>query len=233
MGCVTLLPALLTVLLADPGVELADVVVGGETLFTLEKTHTEGPEGRAQVRSVYRDQAGADALVMQADLRDHRPTRVEIEHVQAGLHAEVTIRPGKVSFEVRDRSGTVVKSEEEVLGVVMVGPGLTGYLQADEAWGRLTRGEPVPIQIAAWERRSTYGFELVPSAELSSSERLVVKMRPTAWVVRAFVEEMRYVFERSTRRLLRYEGPVGVKRVGPDGALSDLSAAVVYRPTRP
>ena len=227
-----LAPALLGLIVAAQVVELADVQVDGRTMFTLEKTHVRGEGGRAEVKSVYRDLKGDEALVLEAALSHDRPTHVSVVHGQAGLRAEVDITPGKVAFEITERGGAVKRTEEEVLGVVLVGPGLTGYLQSDEAWRRLTRGEPVPIKIAAWERASTYGFELVRS-EASTEAKLVVLMRPTAWVVRAFVDEMRYTFDRATRRLERYEGPVGVKRVAADGRLSALDAVVVYRAPAP
>jgi len=226
---VALASALLVLALADPGVIRADVKAGGKTLFTLEKIHTPGEGGRETWKSIYRDLKGVEVLTLESEIYDHRPTKVVVKHPQVDLRAEITIKPGKVIFEVRERSGEVERTEEDVMGVVMVGPGLTAYLQSDDAWPRLLRGEPVPLKIAAWSRRSTFGFEMVPDEALSTAERLVVKMRSTSFVVRAFVPDMTYTFERASRRLLEYVGPVAVKRVGPDGALSDLTAAVVYR----
>lgn len=221
--------ALLILALADPGVIRADVKAGGQTLFTLEKIHTPGQGGRETWKSIYRDLKGAEVLTLESEIYDHRPTKVVVVHSQVDLRAEITIKPGKVIFEVREKSGEVERTEEDVMGVVMVGPGLTAYLQSDDAWPRLLRGEPVPMKIAAWVRRSTFSFEMVPDAARSTDEHLVVKMRPTSFVVRAFVSDMTYTFDRASRRLLEYVGPVAVKRVGSDGALSDLTAAVVYR----
>lgn len=207
----------------------ADVRVKGQTLFTLEKTARVVDERRAHVRSVYRDRAGRVALIMEAELVAGRPVRVRADDRQSGRRGEVRVKPGKVEFVRTDRDGEEERASSEVLGVVLVGPGLTGYIQSDEAWRRLERDEPVPIQIAAWEQLDTYGFEL-RRAEADDPNQLVVIMRPSSWVVRAFVEKMRYVFDRRTRRLLRYSGPVGVKRLDADGDLAAIEAEVVYTP---
>lgn len=206
----------------------ADVWVDGRTQFTLTKTHELGPDGEAVIRSVYRDLKGAEVLIMHAELRHGRPVRVTAHQRQTHVAGTVRMGPGRVDFELISAKGEVQRDHAQVLGVVMVGPALTPYLQSDEAWKRLVRGEAVRVQIAAWERMSTYEFEF-KRADSSSPEQLIVLMRPTTWLVRAFVEEMRYTFDLGTRRLLRYRGPVGLKRMSKDGGATGLSAEVVYR----
>lgn len=218
---------LLVIAVASPSTVHAEVRSGGRTLYTLEKTH-EATGNTARIHSVYRDRSGAPVLVMKAELVAGRPVHVEADHRQTGARGRVRLEPGRVHFERVDPDGDVDKSSQEAMGVVLVGPELTHYIQSDEAWRRLMRDEPVPIRIAAWEQMDTYGFEL-RRVESRDRERVVVQMRPSSWVVRAFVERMVYTFDASSRRLLRYAGPVGVKRKDADGELSPMTAEVVYR----
>ena len=220
------LPTLALLAVANPSVVHAELRAEGRVLFTLEKTHTETADGTLQVRSVYRDPKGVEALVMEATLQNDRPIEVRADDRQGKTRGVVKMRPGRVEFERTDATGEVERESVDVNGIVMVGPGLTRYLQSDEAWKRLERGEKVRLQIAAWERMGTYPFDLMVVG--GDEETVQVIMRPGSWVVRAFVDEMRYTFERRTRRLKRYRGPVGVKKVEDDGSLSALVAEVVY-----
>lgn len=218
--------SLLLVAVGAPSTVHADVRLQGQTRYTLVKTHTPKGRGRVQIRSVYRDRRGGTALVMEADVVGGRPVEVRADNRQDGLRATVKISAGKVAFERHSDGGEDDTSTSEALGVVLVGPELSDYIQSDEAWRRLERGERVPIRIAAWRKMDTYAFELKRLRETESE--LTVRMQPSSWMVRAFVDEMVYTFDRHSRRLLRYHGPVGVECKDEDGDLAPLVADVVY-----
>lgn len=215
-------------LAAAPPLATADVIVDGKKAFRLERTRRVDARGAEHLTSTFFDTAGKVALRMDARLEHGHPAQVIVEQRQSKERGKVELSPGRVRFEVRTPSGARETSESDALGIVYVGPALTTWITSDGPWRRLLAGEAVEFKVAAWRRMSVYSFRLEP-IEGGDPKHLVLAMEPTNVIYRAFAGDMRYTFDRATRRHLRYEGITALKRADEDGDLEDVTAKIVFR----
>lgn len=208
--------------------DTAEVKVDGKRAFHLERARYTDADGATHLTSTFRDLQGQVALHMDARMAGDVPRDVVVEQRQSGERARVELRAGQVRFELSGADGRRETAESEALGLVFVGPGLAPWMTSDGPWRRLDAGEAVEFKVAAWDRQAVYGFRLRPLPE-STAAQLVVRMEPTNLLFRPFAGDMRYTFERRTRRHLRYSGMTSLKRRDADGDLEDVAAEMDFR----
>jgi len=127
-----------------------------------------------------------------------------------------------VEFE-RTRAGKRRTHVEVVNDPVVVAPTLFGWAIAH--WDAIVGGEPQRVRFATIEDARTYGFELGLAEQDAAT--IVMSFRATEPLVRTVVPPMRLVFDRSSRKILRYEGRVPAMREQGHG-LRPLDARVEY-----
>lgn len=205
----------------------ADVLVDGKKAFVLERSRRTDAGGHTHLTSTFRDLRGRVVLVMDARMRAGHAVEVTIDQRQSKERGHIRIEPGRVRFEVKTPSGRE-DAESDALGIIVVGPELTTWVASDGPWRRLNAGEDVEFVVAAWNRLETYSFRLSPVPSKDPDE-LVLEMEPTNVLYRAFAGDMRYVFDKKTRRHLRYRGITALKQKDEDGDLEDVVAEIVFR----
>lgn len=219
----------LTVLaLAAPPSAIGDVLVDGKKLFTIEHYETKLGNGVVDIARRTIDSKGTLAYLVEARLDNGIQRSMRTDDRQRKLKGQVKFSDGTIDYRLVKDDGEVETDTDRVSGPAMSAPGLVSYMQRDDIWKQLDDGETVPLTYVSWSRQSTYGFRLRKSKR-STAERMVIAMQPSNWMIRQLFPAIYYTFSRSDRRLRRYQGQISVKKVEPDGDLSDVVADVRFR----
>ncbi|MEL6545107.1 MAG: hypothetical protein AAFQ82_10815 [Myxococcota bacterium] len=218
---------LLTTMGASP-TAIGAVMVDGEQLFTIEHFEQDLGDGVVQIRRRTLDQKGAVAYTVHAKLKNGLQQDMQTDHPQRKLKGRVRFDNGVVRYELTKADGSVERDTDRVDGPVMSAPGLVSFMQRDAVWRDLLAGETVELTYVSWSRQSTYGFRLKKSSR-STDRKTVVVMQPSSWIIRQVFPDIFYTFRTEDRRLTRYQGQISVKKVEPDGDLSDVVADVRFR----
>lgn len=207
---------------------IGTVMVDGEHLFTIEHYETDLGEGRVHIRRRTVDKQGKLAYAVEATLKDGLQQDMTSDHPQRKLKGRVEFVSGTIRYELTRPDGEVVRDTERVSGPAMSAPGLVSFIQRDDVWEQIQAGKKVELTYVSWSRQTTYGFRLLKS-ERSTGSKTVIVMQPASWLIRQVFPDIFYTFRTSDRRLTRYQGQISVKKVEPDGDLSDVVADVRFR----
>lgn len=207
---------------------IGSVLVDGEQLFTIEHYEKSLADGRVQITRRTLDQKGDLAYAVEATLKDGLQQDMKSDHPQRKLKGTVKFEDGVIRFELTRADGRVERDTERVTGPAMSAPGLVSFMQRDDVWNKLQAGEKVELTYVSWSRQSTYGFRLLKS-DRSDGTKTIIVMQPASWLIRQVFPDIYYTFRTSDRRLTRYQGQISVKKVEPDGDLSDVVADVRFR----
>ena len=109
------------------------------------------------------------------------------------------------------KDGKTKTSSERVGDDLVVGPSLLGFLKA--RWDKILKGETVKARFAVMDRQETVGFEYFKVAEKDVAGRpaIVVKMKPSSFIIAALVDPLLFTFSKDDTTLLELEGRTIVK----------------------
>ncbi|MBK7893084.1 MAG: hypothetical protein IPJ84_20180 [Bdellovibrionales bacterium] len=80
-------------------------------------------------------------------------------------------------------------------------------------WDKILKGETVKARFAVMDRQETVGFEYFKVAEKDVVGRpaIVVKMKPSSFIIAALVDPLLFTFSKDDTTLLELEGRTIVK----------------------
>jgi len=180
------------------------------------------PAGQVSTHVTFGVSSDAPLLFQRAT---HSPT-YELEHFeevqgQTGTVSSVTVRAdGTLRFRVQRGEEREDRSEGHGDPVV-VGPTLFGFVL--EHWDALERGETLPVRFAVADQARSYAFTLRRTA--ATDEATTVTLAASDFFVSLGIEPMQLVFDRGSRRIVRYTGRVPPLLDGRDA----FDAVVDYR----
>lgn len=96
-------------------------------------------------------------------------------------------------------------------------------------WEKLLKGETIETRFAALERLETVGFKFFKEEEkiLNGKNVVVIKMKPTSFVIAALVKPVLLTFDKEKAELIELTGRT-VPKILIDGDWKDLDAEITY-----
>jgi len=161
---------------------------------------------------------------------------VEFEGGQVKMYRQVqnqTKSDGKIEVKGDDLIFTHIKdgksksAKEKKTDNFVVGPSIVSYLQG--RWSDVTGGKDISVRMGVVDRRETVGFTFkkVNEIDYKGQKAVVVRMKPTSFVIAALVDPLHFTFAADGSRLLELNGRVIPKREE-GGKFKDLDAITVY-----
>jgi hypothetical protein len=223
------LVSLLMVSIASWADYRADVFEQGsgksKKLYTFEHKSTPAEDGEKTV-AVFKDLEGNVVFEEKVTLRGTELVKSEISQNQTKQSAVVEVKEGKVFFSKTIDGKT--KTSEEKLGNTFV---MTGNFQKfiQKNWADLSAGKTIDFRYGVWDRQETVGFGLTKTGEedVSGQKALVLRMKPSSFIIAALVKPIIFKYASDGSRLLEMNGRVAPKQKSGD-SFKDLDAEVVY-----
>lgn len=201
---------------------------GDKPIFLYEKKMTENGNN-VTIVSTYTDSAQKPLVVETSEFtKDGERYKVKSYRIsQKQLNAEgvVEVANGKASFTYT-RDGKKKTADEKATDELLVGPGIANFIQAN--WAQITGGKTLKGRLAVADRLETVGFDYFREGEedVRGEKSVVVKMKPSSFIIAAIVNPLRFYFTPDGKRLIQIRGRTQVKRQ--DGSkFKDLDAALV------
>jgi hypothetical protein len=197
----------------------------GKLLFREALTETvEGGQLKA-IRRVFSYPDGREAVVDEATFEGGALKRYRLEQKQTGAQGALEVSGGQVRFS-HTAAGKTKTAEESLTPDLVVAPTVVPYLQA--RWDVLLKGGEVKVRYASLERRETVGFTFAKVSEKRVGDRdaMVVRMKPTSFIIAALVDPLYFTFDTSNRRLLEVIGRTA-PMIQVDGKWKDLDVEMV------
>ncbi len=198
-------------------------------LFTVERKFS--PDGRS-ANAVFKDLTGK-VIVIEQMLYDANGGLYfyEVEHRQTGITGKVEVLDGKLVFTRRKLSEPASASsvrKEDLVSNWAVGASLIPMLARN--WDGVMRGEKFQVRLGLWDRQETIGFDLFKERmEMGpdGKERVVIKMKPSSFLISALVNPLYFFMGKDGRSLDSMTGRV-LPKLEVGGKLQDLDAEIVY-----
>lgn len=201
-----------------------------QTLLFDFQREMEATEKTLSVTTQFHDPSGALAASEHAEIEKEKPDRVlsyTQEQKQLGAVGSVEVKDGKVYFKYT-RDGKTKESSEKAQDNLVVTPTVLAYLQ--NRWDKIAGGETIKVRLAVLDRLETVGFEYFKEKEvdLDGEKAIVVKMKPSSFIIAALVDPLHFYFSKDGKHLLEIHGRTLLKR-NVSGKWKDLDAVTVYK----
>lgn len=154
----------------------------------------------------------------------------EIDHRQTGRKGSIVVEGDKVIFHFEENGGKKDVVTEKLVDNFVVGHTLTPYVASH--WREILAGDTVDIRFGVWDRQETVGFSLfkVGQEKLDGKDCVLLKFKPTSFVIAALVDPVIFKFSTDGKELLGMIGRIAPKKK--EGSKwKDLDAEVIYKIT--
>jgi len=195
--------------------------------FTLSGHTLEGKYTRMETD--YRDLDGVLTAHEKIGFRDGRLQSYAFEIPNQGEIGKMEIVDERMRFSW-NKNGEVRTEEESVPENLIVGPTIVPFLRENRE--RILAGESLRARLAVLDRMETIGFRFTKVEEKMRDGRAVVmvRMRPSSFVVALVVKPLDFLVDKETFRLLEYRGRTLPLRQETDGTWTALDVDAVYDP---
>lgn len=167
------------------------------------------------------------AVVEEAFFKDEKVVEIRLKQLQLGVEGSAKIQDGYIHFSYT-KEGKTKTDKEKVADNFVIGDQIYPYLRAN--WDVLMEGEDIDIRYPVLDRQETVGFKFFKVREEKRGEKdvVVVRMKPTSFIIAQIVDPLHFVFEKEGRHALReISGRTAVK-VQKEGKWKDLDALTIY-----
>ena len=150
----------------------------------------------------------------------------EISHKQLGADGKIEVAGDKINFSYA-RDGKTKTDSEDLEGNFVVGPSVVPFMR--ENWAALTSGKEIDVRLGVADRLDTVGFTLkkVEEKDYNGQKAVVIRMKPTSFVIAAIVKPVLFTMSADSDRLLELRGRV-VPKKKEGSSWKDLDAVTVY-----
>jgi hypothetical protein len=189
------------------------------TSSTMEST-------KETIQTQYKDLQGNVAIDQTVILDGGKLVRDELKQNQTNQIGLIEVKDGKVFFSITKEGKTSTKDEKLKDSLVVAA---TFQAHVQENWDKIAAGDDIEFRYGVWHRQETVGFEIFKTGEdkLGTEEVLVLKMKPSSFIIAALVKPIIMKFSKSTKRLLELNGRVAPMQKKGD-KFTDLDAEVIY-----
>ncbi len=175
----------------------------------------------------YTGMEGAEIIREQAVAEGEKIKSYDLDHKQLGEKGSLRTQDGKVILSYTKEGKTETETEDLTENLI-VGLTTVDYLKVH--WAELLKGDTVSVRYAALDRKETVGFKFFKIEEktLEGEEVVIIKMKPSSFIIAALVDPLIFTFRKKDTRLLYLEGrTVPKQRI--EGKWKDLDVEVKYR----
>ncbi len=172
---------------------------------------------------------GEVAVIEDAKFANGEVTDYSIEHKLFPEQGSFFVRDGKVNFSFT-KNGKTETDSEDVRPNLTIGPHIVTVLRKN--WDRIMKGETVETRYVALERKETVGFKFFKTEEkvmpeFGTKPVVLVRMKPSSFVIAALVDPLTFIYEKDGSHLLQVTGRTQPK-ILKDGKWKDLDVDIVY-----
>ncbi len=194
-------------------------------LFTYD--HKINAEGDGQtVNNAFLTAEGATVATEKTILKANALVSYELESKQTNTIGKVEVQGDRVNFSY-SRDGKTKTDSEKLKGNLVVGPTLIPFMRSN--WQTLLDGKEIDVRFGVPDRLETVGFTLkkVEEKDYKGQKAVVIRMKPTSFLIAALVKPVHFTMSSSSDRLLEMRGRTVPKKKEGD-SFKDLDAVVVY-----
>ncbi|MEY4615500.1 MAG: hypothetical protein RJB66_460 [Pseudomonadota bacterium] len=192
------------------------------------KNEISDSSGVTKASAHFSDLSGQVAVEESSERQGAKLKRYDVTHRQTGRKGSIVVDGSKVIFNFEDNGSKKEAATETFPENFVVGHTLAPYVATQ--WQKIVAGETVDIRFGVWDRQETVGFSLfkVGQEKLDGRDVVLLKFKPTSFVIAALVDPVIFKFSNDGKELLGMIGRVAPKRK--DGSKwKDLDAEVIYK----
>ncbi len=196
---------------------------GKELLYQLDRKETT-VQGKRTVEDIFKDPKGNVVAVETFIYQGEDLKSYQSQHHQTEIDGKVTLDGKAVTFTLGSKTWT-----EDFEPNVISKNQIVSYLHKN--WDSLMTGETIPIRLLVVDRGETVGFKFfkIEEATVQDKKVVIVKMKPSSFVIAALVDPLIFTFEKDAfHKLLEVSGRV-VPKKHVDNEWKDLDAVTVYQ----
>ncbi|MBI3534520.1 MAG: hypothetical protein HY072_03400 [Deltaproteobacteria bacterium] len=195
-------------------------------LFQMKREETK-VQDNLSVKNTITDLQGKEAVLEELTLVEGKISKYLIHQKQLGDERVLEVKDNKILFRTTNKNGETKMDEEKLVANLVVGPTVLDYLRKN--WDVILKGETLAIRYAALDRRETVGFKFFKESDIKCGNQdcVLVKMKPTSFIIAALVDPLLFTFEKTSAKLLELKGRTLAKR-NLNGDWKDLDAHIVY-----
>jgi len=196
-----------------------------KVIYNFHATITD-KDGKEQVRGVFTDLEGKEAVTDEMTLDGLNVIHDEIHQLQTNQSGIMEVKDGKIYF-TKTKDGKTSTETEKLKDTFVVSGSFQKFIKAH--WEPIAAGKTVAFRYGVWDRQETVGFEIFKIGEekIGDKEAIVLKMKPSSFVIAALVNPIIFKYAADGSHLLEMNGRVPVKKKSGD-SWKDLDAEVVY-----
>jgi hypothetical protein len=198
-----------------------------DILFNFKNVITDA-NGVQKAEAQFVDLSGQIGVVETSERQGTNLKRYEMDHRQTGRKGSIVVEGKKVIFSFEENGKKKGEETEDLKDNFVVGHTLAAYIGS--RWKEIMDGKTVDIRFGVWDRQETVGFSLfkVGQEKLDGTDAILLKFKPTSFVIAALVDPVIFKFSTDGKELLGMVGRVSPKRK--DGSKwKDLDAEVIYK----
>ncbi len=194
----------------------------GQKLYELKQYKKTLNEGREET-TVYFNQQNKPVLKETIVTKDGQFESYKIDQLQSGQSASVDKSQSQLRF---NRQGSEKQETETIEYPSEFAIGSTIVNLAEQNFSKLLAGNDVDFELGLWDRQKLISFYLRKDSE--SKDQLRVKMNPSNFFIRQFVDTIYFTFDKSRREMIKYEGRTNLLKKSGD-EFEPLNAVVRYQ----
>lgn len=196
-----------------------------KVLYNFSAKHSE-KDGKENVVGTFTSPDGQEVVRDEAILDGSNVVRDEIHQNQIGQSGLIEVKDGRIYF-TKTTDGKTSTSDEKLGDTFVVSANFQKFIK--DHWEQIAAGKTVSFRYGVWDRKETVGFEIFKNGEekLGDKDVLVLKMKPSSFVIAALVKPLFFKYPVDGSHLLEMNGRVPPKSKSGD-SWKDLDAEVVY-----
>ncbi len=194
-------------------------------LYTVERNYTE-KDGKTEAITIFKDPQGTVVIEERTVLAGTAVLSHAVTQHQLKESGQVTVADKKIVFKYT-RDGKEKEATEDAADNFVISVTIVPFMQAH--WDDLEKGKKLKIRYAALDRRETVGFDLFKTETLTidGKKHMVVKMKPSSFIIAAIVNPLHFYFDTETKRLSELKGRTA-PMVKDGDRWKDLDAHIYY-----
>lgn len=215
-------------IMADPCTATLYEVGSSRKIPLYQWDRQEKAEGAAtRVDVSFKDLQGSEVVREEALLESGKVRRYAIFHKQLNENGFAEVKGTKLHFSYT-KEGKTKTSDEDLPENFVVTANLVDFVRAH--WAELLKGDTIPIRFGVLDRAETVGFKLfkIEEKRAEGRDRIVIKMKPSSFIIAAIVDPILLTFDKEKRRLEEVLGRTLAKRKVGD-RWKDLDSDTVYQ----
>jgi len=195
-------------------------------LFKVSHKELITSDGHRIINRVFSDPNGKVVATEDILTKDGKTIKLTLSQKQLGEEGVLEVHDGKAFFTYT-KDGKTSNDDEKATDNLVVSGTVVPYLQKN--WPTILKGDEVGVRYAALDRKETVGFKFfkVEEKKMNGKDVIVVKMKPSSFIIAALVDPLFFTFTQDGSELLELVGRT-LPKIQIDGKWKDLDADIMF-----